>query len=98
MFGVVLHTLVNLYVPASLDYGDNSVQEVINVQDAIELNATRSLVNANNYALYAACEFWWLRFFGSFLFGLGPPSSSLCPFLFVIEERFLGLLYLTLGF
>ena len=57
MYGVVLHTLVNVYVPASLDYGNSVVREVINVQEAIELNATQSLVNANNYALYAACEF-----------------------------------------
>lgn len=54
MFGVVLHTLVNVYVPATLDYGNSVVLPVINVQDAIDLNTTQSLVNANNYALYAA--------------------------------------------
>ena len=50
-------------MPESLDYGNSVVEEVIDVQDAIELNATASLVNANSYALYAACE-WALVFFG----------------------------------
>ena len=62
MFGVVLHTFLNLYVPVTLDYGNNFVREVVNVQDAIGLNTTQSLVNANSYALYAACEFLMARF------------------------------------
>lgn len=48
MFGAVLHALVHLYVPASLDYGNSVVREVMNVQDAIELNTSQSLVTANN--------------------------------------------------
>lgn len=54
MYGTVVHMLANVYVPESLDYGNSVVEQVNDVQDAIELNATESLVNANNYALYAA--------------------------------------------
>ena len=35
------------------------------MQDAIELNATASLVNANSYALYAACEWAFYLFFSA---------------------------------
>lgn len=63
MYGTVVNMLAHVYVPESLDYGNSVVEEVIDVQDAIELNATASLVNANSYALYAACE-WALVFFG----------------------------------
>ncbi|KAM0802040.1 hypothetical protein BDR22DRAFT_846297 [Usnea florida] len=88
MLGVVLHTLVNVYVPASLNYGNSPAQEVVNVQDAIELNTTQSLVNANNYALYAACEFFMARF--SFpppvFFGCLP--SSLYPSLLSSRKSF----------
>lgn len=64
IYGTVVHMLANVYVPESLDYGNSVVEQVNDVQDAIELNATESLVNANNYALYAACE--WLFFFWVF--------------------------------
>ena len=56
MYGTVVNMLAHVYVPESLDYGNSVVEEVIDVQDAIELNATASLVNANSFALYAACE------------------------------------------
>lgn len=56
MYGTIVHMLANVYLPGSLDYGNSVVEQVNDVQDAIELNETESLVNANNYALYAACE------------------------------------------
>lgn len=63
MYGTVVNMLTHVYLPETLDYGNSVVEEVSNVQDAIELSATRSLRNANNYALYAACK-WLLSFPG----------------------------------
>lgn len=54
MYGSVVHMLAHVYVPGSLDFGNSVVKEVDGVQAAIELNATEGLVNANNYAFYAA--------------------------------------------
>ncbi|KAL9135213.1 MAG: hypothetical protein Q9175_003597 [Cornicularia normoerica] len=62
MYGSIVHMLVNVYLPESLDYGNSVVEEVINVQDAVALNATESMVNANNYALYAGGEHGLLPF------------------------------------
>lgn len=62
MYGSIVHMLVNVYLPESLDYGNSVVEEVNNVQDAVALNATESMVNANNYALYAGGEHGLLPF------------------------------------
>ena len=43
----MLHALVDVYVPASLEYGNSVVREVLKVQDAIALNTSPRLVNAN---------------------------------------------------
>ena len=52
MYGSIVRMLAHVYVPESVQYDET----VDNVQDVIELNETASLVNANNYALYASCE------------------------------------------
>lgn len=53
MFSVVIHELVHLYAPA-LTAIDHVTVETFDVQKAVNLDATASLGNANNYALYAA--------------------------------------------
>ncbi len=58
MYGSVVKMLTNVYLPATLDHGDSMVEEVGNVQDAIELGAAGSLANAYNYAFYAGGESW----------------------------------------
>lgn len=56
MYATVVNMLAHVYLSESLDYGNSVVDEVYNVQDAIELSDTRSLLNVNNYAIYASCE------------------------------------------
>ena len=68
MYGTVVRVLTHVYVPASLDHGNSVVEGANFVQDAIELNETESLVNANSYALYASGESGLLFFF--FFFSL----------------------------
>lgn len=53
MFSVVIHELVHVYAPA-LTAIENVTVETYNVQKAVDLDATASLANANNYAFYAA--------------------------------------------
>ena len=56
MYGTVVRLLAHVYLPETLDYGNSVVEQVENVQDAIELSAAASLGNANSYALYAGGE------------------------------------------
>ncbi len=72
MYGAVVKMLTNVYLPATLDYGNSVVEEVRDVQDAIELSAAESLVNAYSYAFYAGGE--------SCLFFLTFSLPSLYPY------------------
>ena len=58
MFGTIIHELVHIYHPVTANFreGIGDVEEVYDVQKAVELSAQKSLKNANNFALYAAGE------------------------------------------
>lgn len=49
-FGALIHELVHLYSP----FEEEDLDEVYRIQDLVDLNATASLKNAQNYAAYAA--------------------------------------------
>lgn len=57
MYAAVMHELVHIYHPVTAAEEGEAFREVYDVQKAIDLSAKESLLNANNYALYAAGMF-----------------------------------------